>query len=130
MKMYARQWYWWPHIVLDAREFCKSCKSCEQAKGNTQLPPGKLHMLPIPTKPWESIGMVFVSPFPEVDMDGQKFNYLWVVVCQMTSMVHLIPVHTKMTVAQLSSIYMRKIIRLHGLPKLIVSDRDPKFTSK
>lgn len=127
---YARRWYWWPRIVSDAREFCKTCGVCQQAKGSMQLPPGKLHTLPVLTKPWESIGMDFVGPFPEVEVDGRKLNYLWVVVCRMTSMVHLIPVHTKMTASQLSGIYMREVVRLHGLPKSIVSDRDPKFTSK
>ncbi len=67
-------------------------------------------MLPVPTKPWKSIGMDFIGPFPEVEVDGQKFNYLWVVVCQMTSMEHLISVHTKMTASQLLGVYMCEIV--------------------
>lgn len=118
-------------MVTDAKIFCKTCRECQQCKGNTKPPCGKLHTLPIPTKPWDSIGMDFVGPFPEVaGDDGRQFNYLWVIVCHMTSMVHLIPVHTTMTVRQLSGIYMREVVRLHGLPSSIVSDRDPKFTSK
>jgi hypothetical protein len=87
---------------------------------------GKLHPLPIPTKPWDSIGMDFIGPFPE----SRGFNYLWVIICRMTSMVHLIPVHMKMKASELSWIYRREIVRLHGLPRSIISDRDPKFTSK
>lgn len=117
-------------MVTDTKEFCKTCHSCQQSKGSNKPPPGKLHMLPIPTKPWDSIGMDFVGPFPEVEVDNRKYNYLWVVVCQLTSMVHLIPVHTKMTASNLSEIYMHEIVRLHGLPSSIVSDRDSKFTSK
>ena len=45
-------------------------------------------------------------------------------------MMHLIPVHTSITVKELSWKYMREIVRMHGLPSSIVSDRDPKFTSK
>jgi transposase InsO family protein len=45
-------------------------------------------------------------------------------------MVHLIPINTKTTAAQLSSIYMREVVRLHELPSSIMSDQDPKFTSK
>lgn len=45
-------------------------------------------------------------------------------------MVHLIPVHTTMTATQLSAVYMREIVQLHGLPRSIVSDQDSKFTSK
>jgi transposase InsO family protein len=72
------------------------------------------------------IGTDFIGPFLEVD----GFNYLWVVICRLSSMVHLIPINTKTTATQLSSIYMREVVRLHGLPSLIMSDRDPKFTSK
>jgi transposase InsO family protein len=70
--------------------------------------------------------MDFVGPFPEVD----EYNYLWVVICRMSSMVHLILVNTRTTASQLSVTYMREVVRLHGLPSSIVSDRDPKFTSK
>jgi len=70
--------------------------------------------------------MDFIGPFPE----SKGFNYLWVVIYCMTSMVHLILVHTTMTAMQLSWIYRREIVRLHGLPNTIVSDRDSKFTSR
>lgn len=85
-----------------------------------------MHNLPIPTKPWESIGVDLVGPFPE----SKSFNYLWVIICRMTSMVYLIPVHTTNTAKELSWIYLRDIVRLHGLPASIVSDRDSKFTSQ
>ena len=49
------------------RKFCKSCEICTQAKGKYQKPVGKLHLLPIATRPWESIGMGFIGPFLEVN---------------------------------------------------------------
>jgi len=123
---YVRWWYWWLWLYMDTEKLCKSCKTCVQAKEKYQKPQGKLHPLPIATRPWDAIGMDFIEPFPEVN----RYNYLWVVICRMTSMVHLVPVHMKMTASQLSSIYMHEIIRLHGLPSPIVCDWDPKFTSK
>ena len=45
-------------------------------------------------------------------------------------MVHLVPVNTTTTASQLSVIYICKVVRLHRLPSLIISDQDPKFTSK
>ncbi|KNZ77492.1 hypothetical protein J132_05287, partial [Termitomyces sp. J132] len=62
--------------------------------------------------------MHIIGPFPE----SKEYNYLWVVICQMTSMVHLIPVHTTMTALQLSWIYMHEVERLHSLPSSIISD--------
>lgn len=123
---YIRRWYWWPRIGRDIEEWCRSCVTCQTTKASNQKPAGKLHTLPIPTKPWDSIAMDFVGPFPE----SRGFDYLWVIMCRMTSMVHLIPVHTTMKASELSWIYRREIVRLHGLPSSIVSDRDSKFTSK
>jgi hypothetical protein len=48
----------------------------------------------------------------------------------MLAMTHLILVNTKTTASQLSWIYIREIVRLHGLAESIVSNRDSKFTSK
>ena len=82
-------------------------------------------MLPIPTKPWSSIGMDFMGPFPQAD----NFDYIWVVLCRLTSLVHLILLMTTMTAAQLAPLFMTNVVRLHGLPETIVSDCDPKFMS-
>ena len=116
---YIRRWYWWPRIYSETEKFCKACETCAQAKEEYQKPAGKLHPLPIATRPWEAVGMDFIGPFPETN----GFNYLWVVICRMSSMVHLVPVNTKTTASQLSTIYMREVVRLHGLPSSIVSDR-------
>jgi len=62
---YIRRWYWWLHIYTDTEKFCKLCEICAQAKGEYQKPAGKLHLLPIATRPWESIGMDFIGPFLE-----------------------------------------------------------------
>ena len=123
---YIRRWYWWPRMSDSALKFCNTCSICQRTKGDYTKAAGLLHSLPIPTQPWESIGMDFIGPFPE----SRGFNYIWVVVCRLTSMVHLIPVRTDTTASQLSWIYLREIVRLHGLPDSIVSDRDSKFTSK
>jgi hypothetical protein len=70
--------------------------------------------------------MDFIGPFPE----SRGYNYLWVIICRMTSMVHLISAHMRMKASELSWIYRWEIICLHGLPSSIVSDRDSRFTSK
>ena len=122
---YIWQWYWWPYQAKNIQEFCITCDTCQCSKPSNKLPAGNHHPLPIPIKPWDSIGMDFIGPFPE----SKGFNYLWVIICCMTSMVHLTPVHTTMTAMQLSWIYKHEIVHLHGLPNTIVSDRDSKFTS-
>src|SRR5882762_2004678 len=103
-----------------------TCSICQANKTSTQRPVGLLHPLPIPNRPWGSIGMDFVGPFPS----SQGYDYLWVIICRLTSMVHLIPVNTMTKASELSSMYVKEIVCLHGLPDSIVSDRDSKFTSK
>ena len=70
--------------------------------------------------------MDFVGPFPK----SQGYDYLWVIICRLTSMVHLVPVNTTIKASELSSIYIKEVVCLHGLPDSIVSDRDSKFTLK
>jgi hypothetical protein len=91
-------------------------------KTSNQWLQGLLHSLPMPTKPWSSIGMDFMGPFPLVD----KFDYIWVALCRLTSLVHLIPLQMTMTASQLAPLFMNHIV--HGLLETIISDRDPKFT--
>ena len=123
---YARRNFWWPTLGSDVKAFCASCATCQAIKTSNQRPQGLLHSLPIPTTPWSSIGMDFVGPFPLAD----DLDYIWVVLCRLTSLVHLIPLRTTTTAAQLAPLFMSQIVRLHGLPETIVSDRDPKFTSQ
>jgi len=122
---YAPRLFWWPTLGTDIKSFCDSCSVCQATKTSNQRPQGPLHSLPIPTKPWSSIGMDFVGPSPLVN----EFDYIWVVLCRLTLLVHLIPLRTTMTAAQLAPLFMTHIVRLHGLLETIVSDRDSKFTS-
>jgi RNase H-like domain found in reverse transcriptase/Reverse transcriptase (RNA-dependent DNA polymerase)/Integrase zinc binding domain len=123
---YIRRWYWWPRMGNEITKFCDSCGTCQANKTSTQRPVGLLHPLPIPNRPWGSIGMDFMGPFPE----SEGYDYLWVIICRLTSQVHLVPVKTTIKASELAWIYVKEVVRLHGLPDSIVSDRDSKFTSK
>src|SRR6266581_4525314 len=57
-------------------------------------------------------------------------HFLWVIICRLTSTVHLIPIRTASNALELAFIFIHKIIRLHGLPTSIVSDQDSKFMSR
>lgn len=102
-----------------------SCGVCQTTKPSTQVPAGLLHSLPVPKYPWQSIAMDFLGPFPP----SQGYDYLWVVICRLTSMVHLIPTSTTVKASGLAWMYVKEIVRLHGIAESIVSDRDTKFTS-
>ena len=59
-----QQSYWWPQMATDIEAFFRSCGKCQTNKTDTLKPPGFLHSLPIPDKPWQSVGMDFMGPLP------------------------------------------------------------------
>jgi hypothetical protein len=123
---YVRRWFWWPKMGPEIEKFCASCGACKMAKSFTQKPVGLLHSLPVPDRPWESIGMDFVGPFPPC----LGYDYLLVVICRLTNIVALSPMRVTDTSLDVAWIFVRDIVRLHGVPQSIVSDQDSKFTSK
>ena len=58
------------------------------------------------------------------------FDSIWVIVDRLTKSAHFVPIKTGMSVVRLAEIYIVQIVRLHGIPSSIVSDRDSRFTSK
>ena len=90
-----------------------------------QKPQGFLHSLPIPDKPWQSVGMDFMGPLPW----SQGENYLLVIIDRLTSQVHLVPTMMQVTAKEVSWLFLKEIMRLHRVPKSMVLDHNTKFTS-
>ena len=70
--------------------------------------------------------MDFVVGFPR-SVTGHEA--IWVIVDRLTKSAHFLPVRMTFTMDQFARLYVKEIVRLHGVPVSIVSDRDPKFTS-
>ena len=126
MLEYVRRWFWWPNIKEDVEDFCSSCGKCQVTKVSHQKSPGWVHTMPIPTRPWENIGMDFTGPFIEIG----GYDYILLVICRMTGMVHLIPTRTNVSAKDIARLFIKEVIRLHGIPESVVSDHDTKFTSQ
>ena len=105
--------------------YCKMWGTCTTSKDANSKLTGLLHSLPIPNKPWQSIGLDFMGPLPK----SNNFDYLQVVIDQLTSQVHLVPTTTTVTTRGVAWLILKEVVRLHGIPESIVSDRDTKFTS-
>ncbi|KAL4383820.1 hypothetical protein GQ457_15G019280 [Hibiscus cannabinus] len=118
--------YYWVGLKKDVAEFVSKCMVCQRVKAEHQFPSGLLQPLRIPEWKWERITMEFVTGLP---MTPSKKDSVWVIVDRFTKCAHFLPVHTTYTYDKLAELYIREIVRLHGVPKSIVSDRDPKFTS-
>ncbi|OAY70091.1 Transposon Tf2-9 polyprotein [Ananas comosus] len=80
----------------------------------------------IPVWKWEKITMDFVMGLPR---SQAGHDAIWVIVDRLTKSAHFIPIHTTWTGERLAQVYLDEIVRLHGVPTSIVSDRDPRFVS-
>ena len=74
--------------------------------------------------------MDFIVKLPESEFMGLTYDSILVVVDRLTKYAHFIPCTEGQNAKQLSMLILDRIVRYHGIPKAIVSDRDKLFTSK
>ena len=121
-----KRYYWWPRMKQDVAKYIKHCPSCQRCKSTNDKSSGLLKPLPIPTTPWTSISVDFITDLPETN---KGYNSIMVVVDRLTKMTHFVPTTKDVTTEGVAHLFKREIFRLHGVPDDIVSDRDPKFVS-
>lgn len=118
---------WWPGMKNMIADYVMGCITCAATKSSTQKPAGTLHPLPIPEKPWQVISIDFVGPLP---MTNDFFDFVLVVVDKFSKMAHFIPTTSNVTAKKTAHLLIDNVIRLHGLPEAIISDRGTQFTAE
>jgi hypothetical protein len=71
--------------------------------------------------------MDFIVGLP---LTSRNHDSIWVILDQLTKIVHFIVVNTTYTVQEYEEIYLDRIVCLHGIPKTIISDRGPQFVAR
>lgn len=128
-KMYRdlKREYWWPNMKKEIAEFVSKCHTCQRVKIEHQVPGGTVQPLEIPVWKWEHITMDFVTSLPR----SRKGNdAIWVIVDRLTKTAHFLPIRMTMSMEVMAKLYVEEIVRLHGVPVTIVSDRDSRFLSR
>jgi polyhydroxyalkanoate synthesis regulator phasin len=120
-------WFWWENMREDIAEYVARCDTCQRVKAEHQRPAGLLQPLEIPIWKWEDISMDFIVGLPRTHKGNDS---IWVIVDHLTKVVHFIPVKTTFETHKLGELYIKNILKLHGAPKSIVSDRGLHFTAK
>ena len=128
-KMYQdlKMSFWWSGMKRDISEFVTKCLVCQRVKAEHQVPWGLLKFIRIPEWKWDRITMDFVVGLP---LTGRKHDSVWVVVDRLTKSAHFLPVRTDYSLDKLAELYIKEIVRLHGIPISIISYRDSRFTSR
>ena len=129
IKTYSRiaRDYYWPNMGKDIRKHVQECDACQRTKPANHPPVGRLHPLPVPARPWESIGMDRLGPLPK---SASGKDTILIAIDRLTKMARFIPTHSTDTSKETADLFLREVFRHHGLPSNIVSDRDPRFTAK
>jgi len=104
-----------------------ACLICQKWKVEHQKPAGLLTPLDVTEWKWDSISMDFVTSLPNTP---KVHDAIWLILDKLTKLAHFILINISFPVSQLAEIYIREIVKLHGVPSSIVSDRDPRFTSR
>ena len=118
--------FWWPALRQDVQEFVAACTICARSKASHRPPAGLLQPLPVPGRPWSHIAMDFVTGLPV----SQGCDTILTVVDRFSKMVHFVPLPKLPSAAETADLLTLHVVRLHGIPADIVSDRGPQFISK
>jgi hypothetical protein len=121
-----RKSFFWPKMKDMAHNYVKTCERCQKSKPRNKKLPGLQQPLPVPMGCWEEVSMDFMTSLPR----SQRGNdMLMVVVDRLSKQAHFIPVKSTYGATEIAQIYHDKVFKHHGIPRAIISDRDPRFTA-
>jgi ribonuclease HI len=128
-KMYhdIKSLYWWTRMKRGIAKYVSECDTCKRIKASHLKVACTLQPLLIPSWKWEDLSMDFIVGLPNTSWHHDS---IWVIVDRLTKTDHFLPVHTTHRAEKYAKIYIDQIVRLHGMPRTIVSDRGAPFVAR
>jgi hypothetical protein len=122
-KMYhdLKPYYWWIKMLKEIAAYVARCDTCCRVKA-MHMKAGLLQPLSILGWKWEEISMDFIVGLPPT---VKNHNAIWVIVDRLTKLVHFILVRADYRPTDYAKLYFNQIVRLHRIPRTVVSDRGP-----
>ena len=118
--------FFWPTLHQDVTSYVQTCEECQRNKVLNQRSAGLLQPLEVPGQRWERVSLDFITHLPRT---RAGYDTLLVIMDYVTKMMILRPTHSTATAVDTARIFMDAVIRVHGVPRMIMCDRDTRFTS-
>ncbi|MBW0568453.1 hypothetical protein O181_108168 [Austropuccinia psidii MF-1] len=119
---------WWPKWEQEFSEYINTCERCQKANRKHGKMYGLLQHIEEPKHPWGTINMEWVAGL--VPGGKENYNACLIIVDRFSKSMRCLPCHKEDTAMDTALLFWNNIISTCGVPKIIISDRDPKFTSE
>ena len=122
----VKRTYWWRGLCSDVAHYVRSCPVCQRMKSDNWKKAGALQPIPLSKRAWQQITTDLVTDL--LELEGK--TAVAVFVDRLTKMVHFFPCTKEITAVEYACLFVNQVFRLHGMPKVIISDQDLRFASK
>ncbi|GKC62491.1 putative reverse transcriptase domain-containing protein [Tanacetum coccineum] len=113
-------------MKADIATYVSKCLTCAKVKAEHQRPSGLLVQPEIPQSKWDNITMDFII---KLTKSSQGYDTIWVIIDRLTKSTIFVPMRETDPMENLAIMYLKEVVTRHGIPVLIICDRDPRFAS-
>ena len=121
----VKRTFYWPKMDQDVADFVKKCFKCQTNKSSNQKKAGLLQPVEIPNQFWECVTTDLITQLPPT---SSGYDAVVVFVDKLSKMVKVEPCHSDIDATTFAKLFHKVVIRSHGWPRKLLSDRDARFT--
>ncbi|KAK3545222.1 hypothetical protein QTP70_002064 [Hemibagrus guttatus] len=119
-------WFWWPKLAQDVKEYVESCDTCAQSWTSRQIPLGLLEPLPTPRQSWSHMAIDFMTDLPS----SKGYNSILVAIDRFSKACQLVPLKGLSVAMETAMTLFHHVFHIYGLSENMVSDQGSQFTSR